>query len=63
LTTDLTNFGNVVGSLTKGTNDPSGSGTQTTPPLTGVGIGAAADHTQKPDPKDLLTNDPTKNQP
>jgi hypothetical protein len=39
LTTDLTNFNNLVSSLTKGTNAPSGFGSQTTPES--VGIGAA----------------------
>jgi len=60
LATDLTNFGNLVSPLTKGTDDPSqGSGSQTTPETFGIGALAHLDDSGKPESKDLLPKDPS----
>ncbi|MDI9849798.1 hypothetical protein QM467_17265 [Rhodoblastus sp. 17X3] len=59
LTTDLTNFGNLVSSLKHGANAPGhGAGSQTNPETTGGGIGASAnlDNGGKLELKDLLAN-------
>jgi hypothetical protein len=56
LTTDLTNFGNLIRSWT---NDPSQSfGSPTTPETFGIGAAGQLDHHDKPAFKDLLPKDP-----
>jgi len=60
LTTDLTNFGNVISSLSQGSSDPSqGSGSQTTPEALGIGVVGQLDNSGKPEFKDLLPKDPS----
>ncbi len=60
LTTDLTNFGNVISSVSQGINDPGqGSGSQTTPETLGIGAVGQLDEGGKPQLKDLLPKDPS----
>jgi len=57
LSTDLTNFGNLVGSLTPGGDRSSlGSAAQPTPQVTGIGAAGNLDNGGRPELKDLLTN-------
>jgi hypothetical protein len=57
LTTDLTNFGNLIGSLSQGTDSSHGFGSLTTP-NTYIGAAGQLDNQDKPTFKDLLPKDP-----
>jgi hypothetical protein len=57
LSTDLTNFGNLVGSLNPGGDGSSfGSAAQPTPQIAGIGAAGNLDSGGRPELKDLLTN-------
>jgi hypothetical protein len=56
LTTDLTNFGNVIRSWNSDTS--SGFGVPTTPETFGIGAAGQLDNHDKPGFKDLLPKDP-----